>query len=197
MQDKGVNDGVDSGADTGAFEEAAEALHGSEPKQALNRNELMQKTGKELAKMAAPYSELQLNTLERKSKAELCDIILNRGSEAKEEKTHARAGRTESQTEQFITGLLMALDVMKQNRDGEPLHPVAKQIFNKQAIVYADEKIKKDELDVNKANNFLLYGVGAFLLFDAVVGVKNSPALLAKAKNLFQKRKKGDTSDSK
>jgi hypothetical protein len=191
MPGKGGNSGTVNGADTGIAGEAFEELHGEQPESsALNRNELMQLTGKELAKMAAPYSELRLNTLERKPKAELCDIIMQQGQpQEKDEKPNARAARTESQTEQFINGVLNVLDVLKQNRDGEQLHPVAKQIFQKQAIAYTDEKIQSGDVDINKTSNLMLYGVTAYLLFDGLVGVKNSPTLFRRARNFFQKRK--------
>lgn len=197
MPDKGQNEGFSSGAGMAAAAEADAALNGAQETDALNRNDLMQLTGKQLAKKAAPYSTLQLNSLERKSKAWLCDLILSKGqSEEKiEEQPFARAARTESQTETFINIFLSTLDHVKQTRDHEPLNPVAKQIFQKQAIVYTDEKIKNEEININKANNVLLYGVGAFILFDGLIGIKNSPALAMKIKNFFSKRKKEQKSD--
>lgn len=161
---------------------------------ALNRNEMMKLTGKQLAKMAQPYSTLQLTSLERMSKAKLCDIILNKTDKKKddEEKPHARTARSESQTEQFINTALMLLDSFKTNRDGEPLNATAKEVFKKQAIVYADEKVQAGEMNLDKSNNTLLYLSAGALLFDGLVGFKNSPALLAKIKNKFFKKKKAD-----
>ena len=182
MTDKVDNMGEDNYMDMG------------EESEALNRNELMKLTGKELAKMAQPYSTLQLTSLERMAKAKLCDIILNKSDGKKEDEPHARAARTESQTEQFINTALMLLDSFKTNRDGEPLNATAKEVFKKQAVVYADEKVKAGEIDLDKSNNTLLYLSAGALLFDGLVGFKNSPALLAKIKNKFFSKKKADDS---
>ncbi len=160
----------------------------------LNRNELMKLPGKELAKMAQPYSTYKLNSLERMSKAKLCDIILNKGDKKpkdEDDKPHARSARTTSETEQFIDTALVMLDMMKRNRDHEPLNATAKDIFKKQAIVYADEKIKNNEMNVDKANNALFAIASAAILFDGLIGFKNSPTLFKKIKNkLFNKEKK-------
>ena len=183
---KEFNDGLDMGAE---LEQETEVL---------NRNELMKLTGKELAKMAQPYSTLRLVSLERMSKAKLCDIILNKTDKKKEddEKPNARAARSTSETEQFIDTALTMLDMLKRNRDHEPLNPVAKDIFKKQAVVYADEKIKNNELDVDKANTALFTLAGAAILYDGIIGFKNTPTLLNKIKNkFFNKGKKASSED--
>jgi len=156
----------------------------------LNRNELMELTGKQLAKMAQPYSTLQLNSLERMAKAKLCDIILNKTDKKKDDdKPHARTARTESQSEQFISTALLMLDGFKTNRDGEPLNATAKEIFKKQAIVYADEKVNSGEMDINKSSNALLFLSAGVLIFDGLIGFKNAPSLFQKVKNRFTKKK--------
>jgi len=183
---KEFNDGLDMGAE---LEQKTEVL---------NRNELMKLTCKELAKMAQPYSTYKLISLERMSKAKLCDIILNKTDKKKddEDKTHSRAARTSSETEQFIDTALVMLDMLKRNRDNEPLNPTAKDIFKKQAVVYADEKIKNNELNVDKANTALFALAGVAILYDGIVGFKNTPTLLNKIKNkFFNKGKKATRED--
>ncbi len=156
----------------------------------LNRNELMELTAKQLAKMAQPYSTLQLNSLERMAKAKLCDIILKKSDKKKEDEPHARTARTESQTEQFISTALLMLDGFKTNRDGEPLNATAKEIFKKQAVVYADEKVSSGEMDINKSSNALLFLSAGVLVFDGLIGFKNAPGLFQKMKSKFFNKKK-------
>ncbi len=197
--DKDTNNGASRGADMGSNEDIDNMFNDNATENssnALNRNELMELTGKELAKMAQPYSTLKLNSLERKSKAFLCDLIMNKSdNKAKEEeKPHARSSRTESQTEQFINTALVMLSVMKQNRDGEPLNATASDVFKKQAIVYADEKISKDEMNIDKANTALFIISTGALLFDGLIGFKNAPTLFTKLKNkYFNRGKKEET----
>ncbi len=186
---------TDKGADMGADNGTGMGFEAEENTSALNRNELMKLTGKELAKMAQPYSTLNLTSLQRMSKAKLCDIILNKTDKKRdqEEKPHARTERTQSETEQFIETALVMLDVLKQNRDSEPLNATAKEIFKKQAVVYADEKIKNNEMNVDKANTALFFISGAAILYDGVIGFKNTPALFNKIKKkYFNKSKKSD-----
>ena len=188
MQDNGADMGMDNDIDMG---------HESEH-ETLNRNELMKLSGKELAKMAQPYSTLKLNSLERCSKAKLCDIIMKKGEPKKSEEPKARTARTSSETEQFLETALVMLDVMKQNRDGEPLNATAKDIFKKQAVVYADEKIAEDKMNIDKANTALFVISTTALLFDGIIGFKNAPPLFNKIKNkFFQGAKKEKANDSK
>lgn len=177
---KGKNNGFDMGEEM------------EQDSKALNRNELMKLTGKQLAKMAQPYSTLQMTSLERMAKAKLCDIILNKTDkkESDEPTAHARTARSESQTEQFITTALTMFDMMKQNRDGEPINAVAKDIFKKQAVVYADEKISKDEMNIDKANTALFIISTGAILFDGLIGFKNAPGLISKIKNKYFNKKK-------
>lgn len=186
MTGKGMDMGTGNGWDSGLD---AEMQH-----EALNRNELMKLTGKELAKMAQPYSTLKLSSLERLSKAKLCDIILNKTYKIKddEEKPHARDARSSSDTEQFIDTALTVLDMLKQNRDKEPLNATAKEIFRKQAVVYADEKIQNGEMNADKANNALFYLSAGVILYDGIIGISNTPTLLAKLKKKFFGAKKAD-----
>lgn len=160
---------------------------------ALNRNELMKLTGKELAKLAQPYSTLQLNSLERIAKAKLCDMILAKSDTKKDDEPKARTARTSSQSEQMIDTVLNILDVLKHNRDNEPLNATAKEIFKKQAVVYADEKIDAGEMDTDKASNMFLYLSAGAILFDGIIGFKNAPSLITKVKNKFSKKQSDDT----
>jgi hypothetical protein len=196
---KGINKGSNSGSSNATeVEEDYPFLDQTiEDKNALNRNELMKLTGKELAKLAVPYSTLKLNTLESKSKSDLCDIILNKNdARQQDDKPIARSARTQGETEQFISGLLSMLDVVKHSRDDEPLHVTAKEIFKKQAIAFVDKKQDSEAVNIDKANTLLFVGVGAFIAFDAFIGIKNAPTMLSKLKGkLFKKNV--DKNDSK
>ncbi|DAB27340.1 MAG: hypothetical protein A2513_04410 [Sulfurimonas sp. RIFOXYD12_FULL_33_39] len=197
-----MGNGRDNGTLNGAVNETELDIDGQfndgQDSSKLNRNQLMELTGKELAKMAQPYSTKTLKTLEKTAKAELCDLILGKGvTDLEEKETHARAARTESETEQFISTALMMLSAMKQNRDGEPLNAMASEVFKKQAVVYADDKVKNGQMDINKSSIALLYISGAALLFDSLVGFKNAPGLIQKLKNKFLHVKKNKADDSK
>lgn len=191
-----MNKGTDKGAGKGAPEEMENLLNEQEAKSsnALNRNELMNLTGKELAKMAAPYSTLQLNSLERKSKPFLCDIILNKGESKSEdeEKSYARTARSKSETEMFIDMTVNVLDNLKRSRDEEPLNAMAKDVFTKQAVVYADEKVQSGEMNIDKANTAIFVISAAVLIYDGVVGFKNTPALFQKVKRKFFTKPKNE-----
>jgi hypothetical protein len=185
-----MDSGADTGLDSGMSDEEMELLDldvkamGDDG--SFNRNNLMKLTGKELAKMAQPYSTKTLAVLEKTAKAKLCDLILAKEEKKpKEEKTHARAGRTTSETEQFIQTAVSLLDVMKRSRDEEPLNAMAKDIFTKQAVVYADAKVAADEMNVDKANTALFAISASALLFDGLIGFKNAPTLFSKVKNKF------------
>jgi len=181
VKDNDMNNDVNSGIDGMFTDENVNNV-----KNALNRNELMKLTGKELAKMAQPYSSKTLAVLEKTAKAKLCDLILAKDEKAtKEEKPHARTARTQSDTEQFIQTAVNLLDVMKRARDEEPLNAMAKDVFTKQAVVYADAKVASDEMNVDKANNILLGLSAGALLIDGLIGFKNAPTLLGKLKNKF------------
>lgn len=200
----GVGTGTDSGVGTGTenevenyFHEDTDADNGS----ALNRAELMKLTGRQLAPLAQPYSDKSLKTLEKTAKPTLCDLILNKGDKkAQDEKEPtARTGTAKSETETLIATAINMLEMIKRSRDDEPLNPIAKDICTKQLIVYADEKVKSDEMNVDKANNlFLVLSTGA-LLYDGIIGFKNTPALFSKLKNKFFKSedKKAKDNDTK
>jgi len=174
---KGVNDEIDD-----FFADDTQESH------AINRNELMKLTGKQLAKKAQPYSTLQLNSLERLAKAKLCDMILAKSDTKKDEEPKARTARTASNSEQMIETVLNVLDMIKHSRDNEPLNATAKEIFKKQAVVYADEKIQAGEMDTNKASNMFLYLSAGAILFDGIIGFKNAPSLITKLKSKFTKK---------
>ncbi len=188
MQDKGTDKGTDSGIGKGTETDIDNMFHEDTDGNKLNRNELMKFIGRDLAKMAKPYSTKTIKSLESLSKPKLCDIILNKSDKPKEETTHARAAQSSSQTEQFIGTALMMLSAMKQNRDGEPLNAMASDVFKKQAVVYADDKVKAGEMDIDKSSNVLLYLSAGAILFDGLIGFKNAPGLITKLKNKFTKR---------
>jgi len=178
-KDNAMNTATDNGNTDDMFQE--ETTHNE-----LNRVELMNLTGKQLAKMAQPYSSKTLKVLEKTAKATLCDIILNKSeNKPHEDKPHARESRTKSQTESFIENAVSLLEVMKRQRDDEPLNASAREIFTKQAVIYADQKATEGQMNVDKANTALFVISAGAILFDGLIGFKNSPTLFKKIKNKF------------
>ncbi|WP_345984313.1 hypothetical protein WCX49_06660 [Sulfurimonas sp. HSL-1656] len=190
MQVNGTDNGIATGTGSGDAAEVADAIAGEQHTSAFNRAELMEKTGAELAQLAAPYSDKKLSTLERMSKAKLCDIIMKGGEEKGDDAPKARAARTESETEQIINMGLTVLEAFKQNRDGKPLNPLAREMFQKQAIIALDEQVQQDRVNLNTASKVMLFGAGAVVVIDGIFGLENSPALLSKLKNKLFSRKK-------
>lgn len=196
--DNATDNGMDNGLDSATKAEINSQFQEDAQESTLNRNQLMDLPTKKLAKMAQPYSTKTLKTLEKTAKSTLCDLILNKGDgKPKEETTYARTGTAQSETEQFIGTALMMLSAMKQNRDGEPLNAMAAEVFKKQAVVYADDKVKNGEMDINKSSNALLYISAGAILFDGLIGFKNTPTLFQKIKDKFTKRPGQKKDDSK
>lgn len=190
MTDKGIHNGMDTGTGNGVAGEVADEIAGKQEQSSYNRAELMEKTGAELAEMAAPYSTKKLSTLERMAKKDLCDIIMRGGEKKTEEGPKARAARTESETEQIINMGLSVLDAIKQSRDGKMLNPLAVDIFKKQAVIALDDQVAQDRVNLNTASKVMLFGSAAVLLVDGIVGLHNSPTLLSKMKKKFFPGKK-------
>ncbi len=189
----GKDSGKDTGADSGSEMEVDAFFHEDDNPtdgKALNRIELMKLTGRELAKMAQPYSTKTLKVLEKTAKPKLCDLILAQGKNNSQEEKVAtpRAGAAKSETENFISMAVNMLDMIKQSRDNEPLNAMAKDTFTKQAVVYADKKVSQDEMNIDTANTALFVISAGALLFDGVIGFKNAPTLLGKLKNKFFKK---------
>ena len=191
--DNGMDTGMGTGSVTGEELDVENIFHediNSSDGTALNRNELMKLTGKKLARMAQPYSSKTLKVLEKTAKATLCDLIMSKSEKKPQEenKTHARTGTAKSESENFIHMAVSMLDAMKRSRDEEPLNAMVTDIFTKQAVVYADEKVANDEMNINKANTALFAIAGGALLFDGLVGFRNAPTLFSKLKNKFFKK---------
>jgi len=157
----------------------------------LNRTDLMKLSGKELAKMAQSKSSLMYITLQKKSKAYLCDVIL--GIEKDEEKPKARATQNTSDSDDIISFLLNTLESIKQNRDNQEarLNPMAKEVFKQSAVSKVDEARASGTLNSDKFNNVLLAVSGTALVIDGLIGFKNVPGVFSKIKNKL-KRKKND-----
>lgn len=190
MPGNGTDTGKDTVAGNGLGAEIEEGIKGKAETSSLNRVELMELSGKDLAAMALPYSSKKISTLERMAKADLCDIIMNGREAPKDDAPKSRAARTQSQTEELVDIIIGFLDAIKRARDDEPLNPLAVDIVRKQAVIKVDEKVKSEQLDINTASNVMLFGAGAFLLFDAFYGVSNSPTLLHGMKKKFFGEKK-------
>jgi len=189
MLDNGMDNGELNGSVNESIDEYFHDDINSTNGDSLNRNELMKLSGKELAKMAQPYSTKTLKSLEKTAKATLCDLIMAKSDKKpKDDKPHARTAQTKSETENFISMSISMLDAMKRSRDDEPLNTMVSDIFTKQAVAYADNKVANDEINIDKANTALFALAGGALLFDGLIGFKNAPTLFQKIKNKFFKK---------
>lgn len=172
-----------NGTENGKYPFEPEISAGSEK----TRAELMQLTGKELAKMALPYTTLKDTTLSKLSKAELCDIILSKGK-SKEGGTTKK--KTQSESEAIINSFLSILETVKMRRENEPLNPTAKQIFFNNATAVVDEKIQDETITSGRINNVVLALTGAFLVLDGAVGIANIPKAFGKIKEKIKNARK-------
>jgi len=148
-----------------------------------NRAELMQKTGKELAKLAKPFTSLSETTLSKLSKAELCDIIISKGKERKEKP------KNKDSSTAIIDTFLGIIESIKTNRDKEPLNTTAKQIFSSNAVAVVDRQIQEEKITSGGLNTTILILSGSFLLIDGVIGIKNIPGIYKKIKDRINARK--------
>jgi hypothetical protein len=157
----------------------------------LDRNKLKKLTNKELAKLAKPKSRFQLSTLEGKSKDYLIDIILDISDEKEKEST-ARTSRTESESDEYINtaiGILEALKQQRENSQEAQINPVVKQIFKDSAVSKVDDARASGAVESKTVKNIMLFGSGAILLVDGLVGLNNVPELFSKLKEKVQKKR--------
>jgi hypothetical protein len=180
-QDKGLDNNVE-------MEE--NPFHKEEVENKLTREELMKKTGKELAQMAQPKSRFKIKTLERLPKAELCDIILDI---TVDEKPKARASRTESESDNIINFAIDTLEAIKKSRGANGINPIAKEIFKSSAVNKVDEARADGNLSSEKFNNTLLVLSGVAITIDSIIGFENVPTLFQRLKAKLSKSKKDDT----
>jgi hypothetical protein len=160
----------------------------------LTRKELEKIPNKDLAKMVKDRALSRFNesTLSRKSKTYNIDLLL--GVRDEEEKPQARATQTQSESDMMIEFALNTLQGIKQSRESQEsvLNPIAKELFKSSAVAKVDEARANESFSTDKFNNILMYGAGAFLLIDSLVGIKNIPSVFSKLKNKMAK-KKNDT----
>ncbi|WP_331773811.1 hypothetical protein [Sulfurospirillum sp. 1612] len=154
-------------------------------KEDITRTELMQKTGKELAKIALPYTNLKEVTLTKLSKAELCDIILTKGANREQTEPKARANRAKSDSEAIIDTFLAIAESFKLKREQEPLNAAAKQIFKNNAVNIVDKKVEDETVSSHGVNTAVVIVAGAFLAIDGIIGLANIPTFLGKLKSKF------------
>ena len=147
------------------------------------RAELMQKTGKELAKMAKPFTSLSETTLSKLSKAELCDIIISKGKDRKEKP------KNKDSSTAIVDTFLGIVESIKVNRDKEPLNNTAKQIFSSNAVAVVDKQIQEEKITSGGLNTAILLLSGSFLLIDGIIGIKNIPAIYKRIKDKISARK--------
>ena len=151
----------------------------------INRTELMEKTGKQLAVMCTPYSPLKLKTLEKMAKSDLCDIILSKGQNKEQKEAKGRSGTSKSDSEAIIDTMLAIAESFKMKREQEPLNATAKTIFKNNAVNLVDKKVDEEEISSHGVNTAVAVFTGAFLLVDGLVGIANIPTLFSKMKSKF------------
>ncbi len=155
----------------------------------LTRTELMDKTGKVLAKLAMPYTTLKETTLSKLSKAELCDIILSKGTNKSEKESKGRASRTKSDSEAIIDTILSIAESFKLKREHDTLNATAKQIFKNNAINIVDQKVSEEAISSHGVNTTVAVFAGIFLLADGLIGIANIPSFFSKLKGKFGAKK--------
>ncbi|MDX1808304.1 MAG: hypothetical protein R3331_02065 [Sulfurospirillaceae bacterium] len=171
-------DGTDNGVERNIpFEEMGNSTEG------ITRTELMEKTGKELAKMALPYTTWKESTLSKLSKPELCDIILTKGANKEQQEPRARAARATSDSEAIIETFLAIAESFKLKREKEPLNATAKQIFKNNAVNLVDKKVEEETLSSHGVNVTVAFIAGTFLAIDGLIGLANIPTFFSKIKS--------------
>ena len=154
-------------------------------------SELMKKTGRELAEMAAPFTDKSVTTLSKMAKKDLIKIIqdgLAGKVNEKEQEAKARKNRTKSEAEQLIEAMIHTLEAFKVQREHKPLNPVIKKVFEQQAVNYTSKKVEEDNITPEGINKALLFGTGALLLVDGLVGFENIPKIIEKIKKKVKRK---------
>ncbi len=163
-----------------------------------NRNELMKLTGRELAKLAKPFSKFQITTLFGMSKSDLCDIILGLKKED-DKKPKARFTATKSESENIIDIALNTLLTIKKAREGEnaDINPIAHELFKSSAVSKVDQARASDTLSNDKINTAIFAISSAAILVDTLIGFDKVPGLFKKIRDKVKKKKVTDEADAK
>ncbi len=163
-----------------------------------SRAELMKLTGRELAKLAKPFSKFQITTLSGMSKPDLCDIILGLKKED-EKKPKARFTSTKSESENIIDLTLKTLLTIKKAREGEnaDINPIAHELFKSSAVSKVDQARASDTLSNDKINTAIFAISSAAILVDTLIGFDKVPGLFKKIRDKVKKKKATDEADAK
>jgi len=182
-------DNIENEHDKGMEIDVPSFVNDEKMHQGKTRKELELLTGKELARMADPKSDLSFNTLKGKGKSYLIDIILGINEEKKEQ-PKGRAPQGVNQSEDILNVGLTLLQGFKQQREGEEaqLNPLASQMFKDSAITQVDKARAEGIIKVDKFNTLILALSGTALVIDGVIGFKNIPGLLSKLKAKVSKK---------
>ncbi len=163
-----------------------------------NRSELMKLTGRELAKLAKPFSKFQITTLSGMSKPDLCDIILGLKKED-DKKPKARFTATKSESENIIDLTLNTLLTIKKARDGDnaTINPIAHELFKSSAVSKVDKARASDTLNNDKINTAIFAISSAAILVDTLIGFDKVPGLFKKIRDKVKKKKSTDEANAK
>ncbi len=183
----------DKGMDKGMEEQSPfDETETEQPK--LNRDILMDKTGKDLAQMVFDkgLSKFKLSTLERISKPELCDMLLD--IKKPDDKPKSRASNSTSKSDNMLDFALSTLQGIKQARTSQEatINPIALNMFKDSAINKIDEARADGKLNNDTMQNVIFTLSGAVIVFDTVIGFENAPKIWDKIKlKLFKKKDNG------
>ncbi len=163
-----------------------------------NRSELMKLPGRELAKLAKPFSKFQITTLSGMSKSDLCDIILGLKKED-EKKPKARFTSTKSESENIIDLTLNTLLTIKKARDGDnaTINPIAHELFKSSAVSKVDKARASDTLNNDKINTAIFAVSSAAILVDTLIGFDKIPGLFKKIRDKVKNKKASNEADAK
>lgn len=148
-------------------------------------SELVALPGKELAKIAKKYCDYSLGTLEKKSKADLAEIVLSKGENLKKQNEAGRETRTKSDSEEMIETFLQILASFKVQRTGDVAstnNQVAEKVFKKSATDKLDEKIRDNKISTSSMSMGLMIVSAIYLLVDSFIGVDKIPQKIKELK---------------
>ncbi len=159
-----------------------------------NRTELMKLTGKELAKIAEPFSKFKHTTLSGMGKPALCDIILGLKKED-EKKPKARSTSSKSESEVMIDLALDTLLKIKKVREGDQavINPIAHELFKTTAVSKVDNMRANNSLSNDKFNTAIFIASSAAIFVDTIVGFDKVPGLFKKIQNRIKKKNEADS----
>ncbi len=159
-----------------------------------NRTELMKLTGKELAKIAEPFSKFKHTTLSGMGKPALCDIILGLKKD-EDKKPRARSTSSKSESEAMIDLALETLLKIKKGREGDQavINPIAHELFKTTAVSKVDNARTNNSLSNEKFNTAIFVASSAAVLVDTLIGFDKVPSLFKKIQNKIKKKNEADS----